>query len=122
MAEGIAHYLGSDSIEAGSAGIESHGIDPRAIEVMTEIGIDITGQESSILTDEMLEGADLVITLCSDADKNCPLLPPGTRKIHSPFSDPRKATGTRAEITAVYRSVRDEILMFVKDLIDHHLQ
>ena len=122
MAEGFARHLASEQMEAGSAGIESHGIDPRAVEIMAEIGVDISGQESSILSDEMLEWADLVITLCSDADRNCPLLPPGTRKIHCPFPDPRKATGTAAEITAVYRSVRDEILLFVKDLIDYHLQ
>ncbi len=122
MAEGIARHLASAQIEVGSAGIESHGVDPRAVKVMAEIGVDISGQESSILSDEMLEWADLVITLCSDADRNCPILPSGTRKIHCPFTDPRKAAGTGAEITAVYRSVRDEILLFVKDLIDHHLQ
>lgn len=122
MAEGIAHHLGSDYLEARSAGIESHGIDPRAVEIMAEIGVDISGQESSILSDEMLAWADLVITLCSDADQNCPLLPPGTRKTHRPFPDPRKATGTGDEITTVYRKVRNEILLFVQDLIDHHLQ
>ena len=122
MAEGITHHLGSDSIEARSAGIESHGVDPGAVGIMAEIGVDISEQESSILSDEMLEWADIVITLCSDADRNCPLLPPGTRKIHRPFPDPRKATGTGAEITAVYRKVRNEILLYVKDLIDHHIQ
>ena len=89
---------------------------------MAEIGVDISGQESSILSDEMLDWADMVITLCSDADQNCPLLPPGTRKIHRPFPDPRKATGTGEEITAVYRKVRDDILLFVKNLLDHHFQ
>ena len=122
MAEGFTRYSGGGEIEARSAGIEAHGIDPMAIAVMEESGIDISGQESSILSGEMLEWADLVITLCSDADSNCPALPPGTDKIHRPFTDPRKAEGTEEEIAVVYRSVRDDIRLFVAELLDHHLQ
>ena len=70
MAEGFIRYLGGNRVEARSAGIEAHGIDPRAIAVMEEAGVDISGQESSILSNEMLEWADLVVTLCSDADRS----------------------------------------------------
>lgn len=122
MAEGFSRYLGGGRIEARSAGIEAHGIDPTTVSVMEEVGVDISEQESSVLSDEMLEWADLVVTLCSDADRNCPNLPPGTIKIHRPFSDPRKAEGSEEEIATAYRSVRDGIRMFVEELLDHHLQ
>lgn len=86
MAEGWARELGQqmgyDWLRVASAGIESHGLNPRAIAVMKQAGVDISNQESTRLTDEMLNRADLVITVCGHADEHCPLLPPGTRKIH----------------------------------------
>ena len=85
-----------DWLVVESAGIESHGKNPRAIAVMKEAGVDISGQESTRLTDEMLERADLVVSVCGHADENCPVLPAGTRKIHWPLDDPAKAQGRRA--------------------------
>ena len=114
--------MGKGSVEVRSAGIETHGKDPRAITVMQEVGVDISGQESTILTGDMLEWAELVITLCGHADENCPVLPPGTRKIYWPLEDPRKAAGTEEEVTALYIAVRDEIRGFIADLLTHHLQ
>ncbi len=118
MAEGWARHLAGDWLSVASAGIEAHGKNPRAIAVMAEAGVDISGQESTRLTGEMLERADLVITVCGHADEHCPMLPPGTRKEHWPLDDPAKASGTDTQIMAVFRATRDEIRRRVEDLTD----
>lgn len=109
MAEGWARALGGDAVEALSAGIEAHGKNPRAIAVMREAGVDISGQESTRVTDAMLARTDLVVTVCGHADEHCPILPPGTRKEHWPLEDPAKATGTEDEIMTTFRATRDEV-------------
>jgi len=117
MAEGWARALGGDWLHVQSAGIESHGKNPRAIAVMAEAGIDISGQESTKLTDEMLDRADYVVTVCGHADEHCPALPPGTRKEHWPLDDPARASGSEEEIMAVFRASREEIKHRVEDLL-----
>jgi arsenate reductase (thioredoxin) len=117
MAEGWTRSMGGERFEAASAGIEAHGKNPRAIAVMAEEGIDISGQESTRLAEPMLEWADLVVTVCGHADEHCPVLPPRTRKIHWPITDPAQAEGTEAEIMAVFRSSRDDIRRRVEDLL-----
>ena len=118
MAEGWARHFAAGRIEVQSAGIEAHGKNPRAIAVMREAGVDISGQESTRVTDEMLAWADLVITVCGHADEHCPLLPPGTRKRHWPLDDPARASGTEAAIMATFRATRDEIRERVRALLD----
>jgi arsenate reductase len=117
MAEGWARHLGRDWVEALSAGIEAHGKNPRAIAVMREAGVDISHQESTRVTPEMLAQADLVITVCGHADEHCPVLPAGVQKKHWPLEDPAKATGTEDEIMAKFRATRDEVRRRVDDLI-----
>jgi arsenate reductase len=117
MAEGWANHLGGDSLVAESAGIEAHGKNPRAIRVMAEAGVDISGQESTRVTDEMIRRADIVVTVCGHADEHCPALPAGKQKIHWPLTDPAKATGTEEEIMAQFRATRDEVRRRVADLI-----
>ena len=119
MAEGWAHHLGGEWLEARSAGIESHGKNPRAIEVMRDAGVDISRQEPTRLTDEMLASSDYLITVCGHADENCPVLPEGVRKEHWPLDDPAKATGSEDEIMTVFRKSRDDIQRRVADLIGH---
>ncbi|MCW9023301.1 MAG: arsenate reductase (thioredoxin) [Gammaproteobacteria bacterium] len=118
IAEGWARKYGSPTHEIQSAGIESHGKNPRAIAVMKEAGVDISSQESTKLTDEMLSAADYLVTVCGHADEHCPVLPEGIRKEHWPLSDPAKATGTEDEIMAVFKASRDDIQQRVKDLIE----
>jgi arsenate reductase len=118
MAEGWARRLGGPRLSVESAGIEAHGKNPRAIAVMAEAGVDIAGQESTKLTDDMLERADYLVTVCGDADERCPLLPPGTRKEHWPLADPAKATGTEEEIVAHFRATRDEVRRRVSELLE----
>ena len=117
MAEGWAHALAGDDLRIQSAGIEAHGKNPRAIKVMQEVGIDIAAQESTKLTDEMLEWADYVVTVCGHADQHCPALPSGTRKEHWPLDDPARATGSEEEIMQVFRASRDDIRQRVEDLL-----
>ena len=117
MAEGWGHWLGGDWLQVQSAGIESHGKNPRAIAVMQEAGVDISDQESTKLTDEMLASADYLVTVCGHADEHCPILPAGIRKEHWPLSDPAKATGSEQEIMSVFRESRDDIRQRVADLI-----
>ncbi|MCP4129079.1 MAG: arsenate reductase (thioredoxin) [Gammaproteobacteria bacterium] len=118
MAEGWARKLGGERFQVRSAGIESHGKNPRAIAVMQDVGMDISGQESTRLDQEMLEWADLVITVCGDADESCPVLPQGTDREHWPLSDPAKASGTPDEIMTIFRASRDEIEQRVTKLLE----
>lgn len=117
IAEGWTRQLGEDRFEVQSAGIEAHGKNPRAISIMKEAGIDISGQESTIVTDEMLKLADVVVTVCGHADEQCPASPPNAKKVHWPLTDPAKATGSEAEIMEQFRATRTEIENRVRDLL-----
>jgi len=124
MAEGWAHALKSDVIEAYSAGIETHGLNPNAVKVMAEAGVDITGQKSENINDLLHIPFDVVITVCGHAHDNCPIFPgKATRVAHVGFDDPPKlsrelaATGaSEEEQLDAYRRVRDEIKAFVEQL------
>ena len=122
MAEGWARHFTGSAFGIQSAGIEAHGMNPRAISIMQEAGIDISGQASTRVTLTMLEQADLVVTVCGHADEHCPELPPGTRKVHWPLNDPARATGTEEEILRVFRACRDDIRERVKRLLEELLQ
>ena len=117
MAEGWTRHLGEDRFEVQSAGIEAHGKNPRAIMVMQEAGVDISGQESTIVTDEMLSLADVVVTVCGHADEQCPILPPGVQKVHWPLTDPAKAAGSETEIMDQFRATRNDIENRVRELL-----
>ena len=121
MAEGWARQLGEqngeDWLAVQSAGIEAHGKNPRAIAVMQEAGVDISGQESTRVTDDMLEQTDLVVTVCGHADEHCPVLPGDTRKIHWPLDDPARAQGAEEDIMQTFRNSRDDIRSRVETLL-----
>jgi len=117
MAEGWARHLGGPGVEAESAGIEAHGKNPRAIAVMAEAGVDISGQESTVVSEAMLERADIVVTVCGHADEQCPVLPPGVEKLHWPLADPARATGSGEQIMAAFRATRDEVERRVRGLL-----
>lgn len=118
MAEGWARHLGGELVSVQSAGIEAHGKNPLAIAVMAEAGVDISGQESTTLSDDMLNTADLLVTVCGHADENCPVVPPQVQKEHWPLEDPARATGTEADILDVFRNSRDEIRTRVAELLE----
>ncbi|MGD0901271.1 MAG: arsenate reductase ArsC [Thermoguttaceae bacterium] len=119
MAEGWARRLKSDSIEPYSAGIETHGLNPDAIRVMAEAGVDISGQRSKHVDELRDIPFDYVVTVCGHAHEHCPLLPGKAIVVHADFDDPpRLAAGAATEEArlAPYRRVRDEIRAFVLGL------
>lgn len=109
MAEGFGKKYLADQFEVYSAGIEAHGLNPLAVKVMAEVGVDISQQTSDRIDQNILNEADYVITLCGDADENCPVTPPAARRWHWGFDDPAKAKGSEAERWLVFQRVRDEI-------------
>lgn len=109
MADGLAKKIGGDRFEVYSAGVEAHGINPRAIQIMAELHIDISKNTSDIIDPNLLNEMDYVITLCEDAEERCPTIPVHVTKYHWPFPDPAKSTGTDEEIMEEFRTVRDAI-------------
>ncbi|WP_207308523.1 arsenate reductase (thioredoxin) [Bacillus timonensis] len=110
MAEGWAKkYVNQDEWEVKSAGIEAHGLNPNAVKAMQEVGIDISNQTSDIIDPEILNNAELAVTLCGDAKDKCPVTPSKVKREHWGFDDPAKAVGTEDEKWAVFQRVRDEI-------------
>ncbi len=109
MAEGWAKKLLGGDWEVRSAGIEAHGLNPKAVKAMNEVGIDISQQHSETIDIDFLNKATLAVTLCGDAADRCPVTPPHVRREHWGFDDPAKAEGTEEEIWAVFQRVRDEI-------------
>lgn len=108
MAEGFAkRYLPDWRVE--SAGIEAHGLNPKAVKAMAEVGIDISAQQSSVIDEAILQQATLIVTLCGDAADKCPVTPAHVTRVHWGFDDPAKATGSEAEQWLVFQQVRDAI-------------
>jgi arsenate reductase len=117
MAEGLARELGRGVLEPHSAGLMPAGVHPRAIAVMKELGIDISGQKSKAIDERLLDTMDVIITLCDNAAEACPLTPPKIKRIHWPIKDPVWTTGTEAEIMKDFRRARDEIGEKIRDLV-----
>jgi arsenate reductase len=121
MAEGLVNHYLAGRVQALSAGVAPTRLNPRAVRVMGELGIDIRAQKAKSVAD--LAGAefDLVITVCDSAREQCPIFPGATRVEHLGFPDPARAAGTEAEILAVFRRVRDEmrdkLIPFLKKVI-----
>ncbi len=110
LAEGILRAAAGDFLEVASAGSEPAGyVHPLAIEVMREIGVDISGHHSKHLNEFLGRPVETVITVCGKADQVCPTFPGQVNRHHWPFDDPARAPGTDAEKLAVFRRVRDEI-------------
>jgi arsenate reductase len=119
MAEGWARHLHSEVIEAYSAGTEKHGLNPLAVRVMAEAGVDISGQRSKTVAELPIREVDIVITLCGHAEAHCPYFPAKTKVIHQGFDDPpelaRNAV-TEEETLGHYRRVRDAISAYIRSL------
>jgi arsenate reductase len=109
MAEGLLRALAGDRFEAFSAGSEATRVRPLAIRAMSELGIDISQQESKLLDRYLRNPFDYVITVCDQANANCPVFSGGRQRLHWSLPDPSQATGTEAEQLAVYGQVRDQL-------------
>ena len=113
MAEGLVNHFLGDRYEAFSAGTEATRVNPRATQVMAEIGIDISSHRSKTLDEFAEEPFDQVVTLCGDANEKCPLFIGGTQRLHQGFDDPSRLVGTEEEVLPEFRRVRDEIKTWV---------
>jgi arsenate reductase len=121
MAEGYLKKFSNKQAEVYSAGIETHGVNARAIEIMKEDGIDISNQTSNNVNEYRDTDFDFVITVCDNAKENCPVFPSKAKKFHHNFPDPAKATGTENEIMQQFRMVRDMIKEYCKKFIKQNL-
>ncbi len=117
MAEGLAREIGRSVLEPSSAGLMAAGVHPKAIAVMKEIGIDISGQNSKAIDERLLKSMDQVVTLCDNAAEACPMTPEKIKRLHWPINDPVKARGTEAEIMQDFRRARDEIKEKIQDFV-----
>jgi arsenate reductase (thioredoxin) len=109
MAEGLLRHLAGDRFEVMSAGTEATSVRPEAIEAMSELGADISGQASKTLERYLGEPFDYVVTVCDDANEACPVFPGAEGRLHWSFQDPSRAKGSDEERLEVFRKVRDEI-------------
>ncbi|MHC5179278.1 MAG: arsenate reductase ArsC [Planctomycetota bacterium] len=119
MAEGWTRHLKADVIEAYSAGVETHGLNPNAVQVMAEAGVDISGHKSQHIDEFNDIQLDVVITVCGHAHESCPVFSGTTKVVHIGFDDPpklAKEASTEEEALDCYRRVRDEIRAFVETL------
>ena len=117
MAEGLCRSLRGDTFRPWSAGIETHGLNPLAVKVMAEIGIDISGHQSKTTAD--LPAMDYVVTVCGNANETCPVFPAKTKIVHKGFDDPpalARTAQTEADALPHYRRVRDEIKSYILSL------
>jgi arsenate reductase len=121
IAEGYLRHFAEGKAEIYSAGIETHGVNPKAIATMKEDGIDISGHTSNNIDEYQDVNFDYLITVCDHARESCPYFPTQAEKFHYNFPDPAKASGTEEEVRAQFRTVRDMIKTYTKEFIQKHL-
>jgi arsenate reductase (thioredoxin) len=121
IAEGYLQYFAGEKAKVYSAGVETHGVNPRAIKIMAEDDIDISSHTSNNIEEYINIPFDYVITVCDNAKERCPYFPTDAQKFHYNFPDPAKATGTEEEILEEFRRVRDMIKIYSKNFINQHL-
>lgn len=121
IAEGYLKYFAAGNAEIYSAGVETHGVNPRAIATMKEDGIDISDHTSNNMDEYRDIPFDYVITVCDNAKERCPFFPSSAEKFHHNFPDPAKATGTEEEVMAQFRTVREQIKEYSKNFIQQYI-
>lgn len=121
MAEGYLRHFANGKAEIYSAGVETHGVNPGAVNIMKEDGIDISNHTSNNIDEYRNIDFDFVITVCDNAKERCPFFPTKAKKFHQNFFDPAKATGTEEEIVQQFRNVRQLIAGYCKQFVANHL-
>ena len=121
MAEGYLRHFANGKANIYSAGIETHGVNPKAIQVMAEDGIDISNHTSNNVDEYASVPFDYIITVCDNAKDNCPYFPSRAERFHQNFPDPAKAMGTPEEIMNEFRRVRDMTKAYSKEFVNDHL-
>jgi arsenate reductase len=120
IAHGYLNFFGGDLVEVFSAGVETHGVNPRAIKTMLEDGIDISNHTSNNVLEYKAIEFDYIITVCDNAKERCPYFPSKAQKFHHNFTDPAKCIGSENEIMLEFSSVRDTIKLYCKEFIQAH--
>ena len=120
MAEGLLRHMAGDRFEVASAGVEPSRVRSQAVEVMHELGVDISGHHSKSVDQFLGQEFDYVITVCDNANEQCPVFAGKTQRIHWSFEDPAAAQGDKATRLAVFRRVRDEIGEQLREFVAHH--
>jgi len=121
LAEGYLRHFACEKAEVYSAGVETHGVNPKAIESMREDGIDISNHTSNHIDEYRNIDFDFVITVCDNAKERCPYFPTKAKMFHHNFPDPANATGTEDEIKAEFRAVREEIKEYCENFVTENL-
>lgn len=121
IAEGYLRKFAGNKANIYSAGIETHGVNPKAIAVMAEDGVDISAHTSNNVNEYLGISFDLVLTVCDNAKESCPYFPTQAKKLHHNFPDPAKASGTPGEVMDEFRRVRDLMKIYCRALIDKEL-
>ncbi|WP_080903498.1 arsenate reductase ArsC [Parabacteroides sp. Marseille-P3160] len=122
IAEGYLRHFASNKAEIYSAGVETHGVNPKVIAVMKEDGIDISSHTSNNIDEYSHINFDFVITVCDNARERCPFYPTKAKRFHQNFPDPAKATGTEEEVLAKFRKVREMIKEYCKNFAKEYLE
>jgi arsenate reductase len=122
IAEGYLRKFAGNCANIYSAGIETHGVNPKAIATMAADGVDISTHTSNNVNEYLNIDFDLVLTVCDNAQENCPYFPTRAKKLHHNFPDPAKATGTDEEVIAEFSRVRDMIKEYCRELVAVHLK
>ncbi len=121
IAEGYLRHFAIGNAAIYSAGVETHGVNPKAIAIMQEDGIDISNHTSNNIDEYYDIDFDFVITVCDNAKERCPFFPTKAKKFHQNFSDPSKATGTDEEINEQFRQVRQQIKEYCRQFVEDNL-
>jgi arsenate reductase len=121
IAEGYLRYFAGDKARVYSAGIETHGVNPKAIEIMKRDGIDISDHTSNNINEYLDVDFDFVITVCDNAKESCPYFPTKAIKLHYNFPDPAKAKGTDEQVMEQFREVREMIRKYVQNFVNENL-
>jgi len=121
IAEGYLRHFAGNKAEVYSAGVETHGVNPKAIQIMKEDGIDISNQTSNNMNEYCDIDFDYVITVCDNAKERCPFFPSKAKKFHHNFPDPAKATGSEDEIIQQFRNVREQIKDYSQNFVVENL-
>jgi arsenate reductase len=121
IAEGYLRYFAGNKANIYSAGIEIHGVNPKAIQVMADDGIDISAHTSNHVDEYLTIPFDVVVTVCDNANEACPYSPGNVQRFHYNFPDPAKATGTPGEVLNEFKRVRDMIKIYAADFVKQHI-
>jgi arsenate reductase (thioredoxin) len=121
IAEGYLRFFAGDKAKVYSAGVETHGVNPKAIATMKEDGIDISGHTSNHIDEYRNMPVDYVITVCDSARERCPYFPSSAILFHHNFPDPAKAVGTEEEVKAAFRSVREQMKAYAAAFVAEHI-